>query len=166
MDCTRVQESLSDYSVGLIDGDDKAAVAEHLASCPRCKVEFVRLERVVFLLQGLERAEPTADLWNGVYRRIARRQPGSLLERLRRKLLPSHRRVVGWSVGLAAAAAVALVVIFLRVPANTPQDFAFADDGYVQGHVMFASQDYLADQVALQSVAALAARKQSAGEHP
>jgi predicted lipoprotein with Yx(FWY)xxD motif len=56
-DCARTRTDLGVYVLGAISVADRAAVAEHLASCGRCREELAGLAR----LPGLLRAVPAQD---------------------------------------------------------------------------------------------------------
>lgn len=162
MECSRVQSLISEYSVGLVEGRQKSLIEEHLASCPECMAELKKLERVMLLVDGLDLREPPVGLWNGVYNRIT--APEAEPERVRtwqqiRDMVRRRTRI--WSAGVAAAA---LAVMMLLTHAHNPGvDSTYAASEYVQGHAIYASQDVLADQTSLQSVAALADREQAGG---
>lgn len=151
MECSKVQSLISEYSVGLIGGRQKAEIEAHLAKCPECAAELEKLTKVMRLVDGLDSKEPPVGLWNGVYNRIT--QPENAWKHNVR------RKVAGWSVGFAAAA-LALIMFFSRAhdTGNT-----YAANEYMQGHAAYASQELFADQAALNSVAAIAYREQVGG---
>lgn len=161
MECIDIQNQLSEYSVGLIEGRRKAEIDRHLGSCPACKAELERLNNVMLMVEGLDSVEPPAGLWNGVYNRIT--EPAPQQSGLNRARNWFHRRHRSWSVGFATAA---LVIVMLASHVNHPgMEKTYAANEYMQGHVTYASQDLLADQAALNSVAAVAYREQVGGGH-
>lgn len=153
MECAKVQNLLSEYSVGLIEGKQQVDIEEHIAACPECAAELEKIRKVMLLVDDLSEKEPPTGLWNGVYNRIAEPQEK------RRKVGGLFGRRMGLSAGLAAAA-LAGIMMLSRVNSPTPVP-VYAESEYVQGHAVYAVHDALADQVALNSVAALADRDQS-----
>jgi anti-sigma factor RsiW len=160
MECIEVQNLLSEYSVGLIEGARKAAVEQHLSACLECSTELEKLNNVMLLVNDLGEVEPPAGLWNGVYNRITEPEPRmGTWERIG-DWLHGQRRT--WSVGLATAA---LAIAILASHVNHPGvEKSFAAQEYIQGHAIYATQDPLADQAALNTVAAVAYRDQ-VGDH-
>ncbi len=160
MDCSEVQNLLSEYSVGLFEGARKAEIERHLSACPECRAELEKLNGVMLLVDDLNEVEPPAGLWNGVYNRITQPEPRvGTWERIGAWLQGSRRT---WSVGVATAA---LVITMLASHINHPgMEKTYAADEYIQGHAIYATQDPLADQAALNTVAAVAYREQ-VGDH-
>jgi len=161
MKCEKVQNLISEYSVGLVEGGPRAEMEAHLAACPACGAEREKLEHVMALVDGLEPKSPPVGLWNGVYNRITSPLPGleqvSMWQKARDVF---SRRATGWSVGFATAV-LAAVLLFAHIH-NPGVDSTYASE-YVQGHAIYAGRELLADQAALQSVAALADREQAGG---
>jgi anti-sigma-K factor RskA len=158
MDCTKAKSLISDYSVGLLSDRTKSDFEGHLDSCPDCKSALEKLERVMSVVDSLPAMEPPAGLWNGVYNRIAVDAPSrrTYSERLRDVF---GLRSVRWSAGLAAAG---LIIALSVSRVQTPKPIvAYAAGEYAQGHAIFASRDFLADQIALTSSAAIADREQA-----
>jgi anti-sigma factor RsiW len=63
--CDRALNLLHDALDAALDGDARAALDEHLASCPPCVEAMVESIRIQAALQGLgarERAEPAAPI--------------------------------------------------------------------------------------------------------
>lgn len=160
MECIEVQNLLSEYSVGLIEGARKAGIEQHLSACPECAGELETLNNVMLLVDGLDAVEPPAGLWNGVFNRITEPEPHmGIWERIGSWL---HGRRRTWSVGLATAAlAIAILASHVHHPGV---ERTYAAEEYIQGHAIYATQDPLADQAALNTVAAVAYRDQ-VGEH-
>lgn len=159
MNCAEIQSLISEYSLGLIEGRRKAEMDRHLHSCeacPACAGELEKLNKVLALVEGLDAKEPPPGLWNGVYNRIT--EPATLRDRVFGSL---HRRAKGWSIGFATAA-LAAILLFAHVH-NPGVESTYAANEYVQGHAVYATQDMLADQVALNTVATIAYREQVGG---
>lgn len=156
MDCNRTQELMSDYSVGTIRGGQLKEFEAHLSSCSACQAELAKSDRIMSLVESMDLREPPAGLWNGVYNQI--------MADTQQKPLTIRHRVGGlfrntasrWSVGFATLALL-VVLAFSRVQGPVvSKNYNPAE--YVQGHVEYSSQDVLADQVALDSEAALTDR--------
>jgi len=152
MDCREVRSLISEYSLGLIEGQRKAEMDQHFASCKACARELEKLNQVMALVEGLDAKEPPPGLWNGVYNRVTRPKTSKHWAHWRK----------GWSVGFVTAA-LALLMLFGHVHHPPMSENTHAANEYIQGHAIYASQDMLADQVALNTVAAMAYREQVGG---
>ncbi|HEY3297351.1 MAG TPA: hypothetical protein VGK34_01745 [Armatimonadota bacterium] len=162
MDCITTKNLISDYSVGLIEGKQKAEMDEHLASCSECKAELVKLDSVMALVEGLSLREPPAGLWNGVYNRITADTPehSGFRQRLGRVF---HRTTARLTLGIATAAlAVALTFTFVHAPVKDVG--SVRTSAMVQSHVSYSDDDILLDQVALNGAAAMSDRDQTESE--
>lgn len=120
MDCTQIQELLSEYLDGELPAGRHRQVDAHVSECPECAAELEALRRTVEAVQQLP----------------VHRAPEDLSERLRRRLEeetvhPPVRRVVSlWPRVAAVAAMFALVVgvtLLLResgllIPPPPPRD--------------------------------------------
>ena len=162
MDCTKVESLISDYSVGLLSDKVMADLEAHVESCSGCRSALEKFEQVMSMVDTLPAMEPPAGLWNGVYNRIAVDAPAprTIADRIR-DAFPYRR--VGWSAAIGGAGLAAVLVLsHFNSPAPAP---VYASGEYVQGHAIFASQEFLADQVALTSAATIADRDGS-GSRP
>lgn len=155
MDCTKIQDCIAEYAVGLITGREKTEVESHLAECPTCQAEFEKEEAVMRMVEQAEPLEPPDGLWNGVYNRIAETpvRP-SIWEHLWEG---RHRRWGRWSLGFATAGLAALV-LFHTTTNDVPRPAGIEAQEYVRGHAIYASQEMFADQAALYSQAVMAER--------
>ncbi|HMD36807.1 MAG TPA: zf-HC2 domain-containing protein [Vicinamibacterales bacterium] len=63
-------DKLSDYLDDELTADERAAVAQHLASCAHCAKVAADLEKVVMRAGSAAPRPPQADLWPGVHARI------------------------------------------------------------------------------------------------
>ena len=70
MKCRRVKRLLSDYIDDELSPSLRAEVESHLASCPDCSGERVRLARLVKETNELGGGMSPWDLWPGVQRRL------------------------------------------------------------------------------------------------
>jgi len=65
-------DKLSDFLDDELTADERAAVAQHLASCPHCAKVAADLEQVVTRARTVTPRPPQVDLWPGVHARIER----------------------------------------------------------------------------------------------
>lgn len=100
-DCDGTLERLDDYVDGALDEAAFQEVELHLAGCAGCAAEHRMLRELLQRASELPRAvAPPRDLWPGIAERLAPRRPSASL----------------WTVGLAAAAALAVAVTMLSRP--------------------------------------------------
>ena len=104
MDCAAVEERAAELALGVLDGADRAAVLEHLASCAQCRSTVGELAEVADVLPELApEVEPPA----GFQGRVLAAMRGDRRRALRRRVM---------AVGVAAAAAAAILsVVTVRV---------------------------------------------------
>jgi hypothetical protein len=117
MRCERVQELLSDYYEGTIQGAVLVPLESHLHSCSACREEWDGLREVWRVLNAAPVVEPPADFHAAVWRRI---------EADRRSQVQTARRPAfsfDWrslftrpALGWAAAVLVVLVLSGVAVP--------------------------------------------------
>lgn len=109
-DCERTQDALDDYADGALGEATFQEVELHLAGCADCAAEHRMLRELLDHAAALPRAiAPPHDLWPGIAQRLA----------------PSRTSASHWTMGLAAAAALAVAVTILSrpqpdAPAATP----------------------------------------------
>jgi hypothetical protein len=70
MDCTTFDDQLADYLEGDLTPADRRQVEGHLATCVRCTALVRDLERIRAGAAELPELTPSADLWDGIVRRI------------------------------------------------------------------------------------------------
>ena len=115
---------------GTLDARQQADVAAHLAACIECAGDVARLRALLARARAAPDAPgDIADQWPAIHARIER---GKIVP------LPgpagSPRRRADWrAIGLAVAAAAAMVTIFVvsRPHANSPSGIAATPDGVV-----------------------------------
>ena len=52
MNCTQIQKRLAGYSAGLVQGDERVQVRDHIASCASCAVELGEYRAMDELISG------------------------------------------------------------------------------------------------------------------
>jgi anti-sigma factor RsiW len=99
-----LDERLSAYLDGELEGTELSAAESHLAACAACRADLEGLTRVAKRAASLDDRPPEHDLWSGIQSRIA--TPGTS------DVVPlSSRRRVAFTMPQLAAAAVLLMAI-------------------------------------------------------
>jgi anti-sigma factor RsiW len=111
-ECAQIRELLGGYVLDALEPDEREAVRQHLAACPRCRREHVELAGVPAMLDLLETPEaapeaPPPELEETILDRFARER-----RRPARVRLPRRR---GWGLRLGIAGAAAAVVAALAL---------------------------------------------------
>jgi anti-sigma factor RsiW len=109
-ECVHFRELLGGYVLDALEPEDREALRQHLAACPRCRREHTELAGVPAMLDLLDTPEegpaaPPAGLEEAVLDRFARER-----RRLVPIRLPQRRR---WGIRLGIAGALAAVVAAL-----------------------------------------------------
>jgi anti-sigma factor RsiW len=99
-----LNEQLSAYLDGELEGAELAAAESHLAVCAECRADLEGLTRVAKRAASLDDRPPEHDLWSGIQSRIATPGTGDVVP------LASRRRVAFTMPQLAAAAVVLMAV--------------------------------------------------------
>jgi len=108
MDCSAIQELLSEYIDGALDVKAKEAVEKHIAVCENCNQELASLSAVVEELGSLDQVKAPADFLEKIHERM---EPHFSIDRLIRKLfVPFHIKI---PLELAAAATVMILVVLV-----------------------------------------------------
>lgn len=165
MECREITDLISDYSVGNVSGDTRVCMDAHLAECPSCTAELENLNLVMALVDGLKPIEPPADLWNGVYNRIAATQgPMTIWDRLR---APLQVKTLGWSLG-AAISILLMVMLFVgaKGPGRQMAPAIHGSNELLQGHLIYTGTDLLSDPASINSKAVLAYRDNGGVRRP
>jgi anti-sigma factor RsiW len=124
-----VASLLGAYALDATDEDETAAVADHVAQCPRCAAEVAEHHEVIGLIANVGTDAP-AELWDRIAARIAgsgqgERAPAPLAlvsGTPRRAPVTARRRRLGWSAAGAVAAAAAAVISLLAVQVGRLDD--------------------------------------------
>lgn len=99
-----LDENLSAYLDGELDGAALAAAEAHLAACAECRADLEGLRRVVRRAASLDDRPPEKDLWSGIAAQIATPSTADVVP------LSSRRRFT-FSMPQLAAAAIALMAL-------------------------------------------------------
>ncbi len=97
---------LSEYLDGELDGTERAALENHLATCGHCYATLGELRQVVARAKSLADTPPATDLWPDIHARLMRgrgavvSQPG-----------PARARRFSFSIPQLLAASVALILL-------------------------------------------------------
>lgn len=65
-DCTWVQERISFYADGIVQGDEERLLHAHLRGCADCAATLADLLRTVHILEHLPDLEPSEDPWEAI----------------------------------------------------------------------------------------------------
>jgi anti-sigma factor RsiW len=115
-------EDIQDLLDGRFRSVRRAEIEAHVANCPRCGETLATLSWARQAVARLPMHEPPPELLTQVARALD--QEARPMPRVARKL---HR--IGWALGLATAAAVAILFVWRR-PANIPDAVARAYSTY------------------------------------
>jgi anti-sigma factor RsiW len=94
MTCNQVEPELVAYHFGLVDGDARTAIEEHLASCGACLRAFLEIKRAVETSEDAPAPSQTSR--------------AKLRRAVQNEVAPPRRR---WELPVAFAAAAALVFV-------------------------------------------------------
>ena len=118
--CRRVQPLLVDTAEQGLDERQRVYLNRHLAACDDCRAALAALQQVPAMLRELPPPRRDEEFW--------RRQRQAILRRLSPIDTPADAAVFSrrftWGAGIAAAAAVALVLVALRGAAPPPVNVA------------------------------------------
>ena len=171
MDCTRVRDLLPDYSVEMLDGRMRTAVAEHLAVCADCRRELALQESVMTLVEAQGFREPPPGLFNAVRNHI---EAGGVAQDARPWWSfvynrPARALAMSMAVG-ALALGILLPVNNPRIPSGTIHSAPLIRGNTasselansIRQHAMSASDGPLADRVAWEAMAQLVTQESAA----
>lgn len=98
--CTETRERLSEYVDGLLDGQTKEVVEQHLGSCDDCRAEHASFKTMLDDLGSLQSVRPPADFLDQLHGRMESR----FTRVLRKLFLP-------WHIKLPLELATAMVLV-------------------------------------------------------
>lgn len=151
MQCTEIKTKLADYSVGLLDEQERKTIAEHLAQCASCTAELRALERVDRVLSAIEPEEPPTYLWQSIRARIEA-EP----QRTRTSFWQGWLTIPRLALGGAAAAAVLVALAYFGVPRSPEEQTPLQENAeqLMHAHQIMSWGDPLSDKAALGAVLA------------
>lgn len=157
-ECERVGNLISDYVDDGLSPAERAYVAAHVEVCEKCSRELERARRLVGRLGGLSEEKPPYDLWPAIAHKISTPPRG-------RTIKDRVVALVGWRViAVSAAAATAVLLIFLAHPVHQPgpadrgRDVAESSAeyrAYTQAYASFRGQQSLTDRDVVAAAAQL-----------
>lgn len=87
MNCAEVEEHLIDHAHDELRGDERDVVGRHLADCPRCALEYCRLQADLRGILEAHAEAPRARVFHQLRRRVAKQVRPPLLSRASRIFL-------------------------------------------------------------------------------
>jgi hypothetical protein len=94
--CRHIRELLPELALGVLGGEERARVLDHLTTCADCSAELAALSRVADgVLELAPQQEPPVGFEDGALARLRRERP--------------RRRTRAWLALVAAAAAIAVM---------------------------------------------------------
>jgi anti-sigma factor RsiW len=116
--CDAIQELLGPYALDSVDPEEAALVDDHLANCPRCRLEVDRHRETIALLAAAGGTAPD-QVWDRIAGAIGQqsRPDGPSVPRLVSAARPPARS--GWVRPLQAAALAAAVAVAVLVGVGT-----------------------------------------------
>ena len=121
-----LDQNLSAYLDGELEGPMLAAAEAHLAACAECRAELEGLKRVVRRAGSLDDRPPERDLWSGIQSRIGSGSTGDVIP------LASRRRVT-FTLPQLAAAAIAIMALSAGVARLALRDAGSGERSAVGG---------------------------------
>lgn len=109
--CAPFTDALDDYVDGTLDAQARSRVERHLATCPDCRALAQDLAQIHRAARSLESPAPPPRVWTAIAARLSDAEPGARPARAGRVMRMSSP----WFTGLAAAAAIVLIVLTASV---------------------------------------------------
>jgi hypothetical protein len=111
MDCTGIQELLSEYIDGTLDANATQVVEKHISVCEDCKESLASLSAMVEELNALEPVGPQADFLDKIHQRM---EPRSDFSRIFRKLFVPFKIKIPLQLAAAATASILVVMVLFH----------------------------------------------------
>jgi Putative zinc-finger/Predicted integral membrane protein (DUF2275) len=109
MDCSGIQERLSEYIDGALDETTARTVEKHISTCKDCKETVASLRTVVNELKALEQMPAPADFLEKIHQRM---EPRPQANRLFRKLFVPIKAKIPLQLAAAVAVSILVVLVF------------------------------------------------------
>jgi len=145
MSCEQIRPKLPEYTVGLLEGQERLDIERHLQECPPCFGELQALNRTGILLDSVALEEAPDSLWESVRSRIAVETPPAR-RNLRDIFFRGFPRLAYAGLVATAVLAIILVLTFSRPMVRVKDDEA---GNFIERHGMLAWNDPLSDKAAL-----------------
>jgi outer membrane protein assembly factor BamB len=104
MNCNKAREEIELYVLGDVSAAQRKAIAEHLYHCPECRL--VEAEYLALMQRIREETEPQR-----MQLQFALNLRSAVREEIANTAIRSHRRRVGWAIGITAGCTVLGIVI-------------------------------------------------------
>ena len=108
MDCSGIQELLSEYIDGTLDEKAVHVVERHISVCEDCKETLASLSAMVEELNNLEPVKPPADFLEKIHQRM---EPRFDINRILRKLFVPFKIKIPLQLAAAATASILVVMV-------------------------------------------------------
>ncbi len=121
--CQEILDRLVEATTGSVPPAARAGLAEHLTTCPECRVESARIEATAALLRAGREAVAPPGYWAEFNARLTARlaeEPRTVSDRLRRWV--RNPRPAWSTAAVTAAAAVAVAVAVNIAPVRQASD--------------------------------------------
>lgn len=144
--CKDIQTQLADFTVGALQGPERAEIERHLQECEACQRELRALQRVGTVLDALPPEEATAGLWSAIRREIEAPKPEPLGVAWWKMLFPARWPRLAYAALAATAVAMVALMVTLWQPLPTEDD---ETQDFLLRHGLLAWNDPLSDKAAL-----------------
>lgn len=108
MDCKVVQELISLYIDGELEGEEARQLKEHIESCSECRQRFEEMRAVVQMVGAFEEEELPDGFMDRLYARLEAQQLSGIMRK-------GHHMFSRWIKWVGIAAAAAIIVLAIRV---------------------------------------------------
>jgi len=153
MRCEEIRAKLKDFLTGNLSFDESDSVEKHLSRCDSCKEELDFIGEAESLFAEMEFAEPPAEMWNNIRRKIEEDKKSPFRDFLGGFFFPSVNLRRVFAAVVAAIVILTGAGIFLLEENSQIAQSVYPSD-YVSGHILTSYDDPLSDRVALNLIIA------------